>query len=81
MRSGLKVSGGPVELLSDGNFLMGPSMFDSRSNCEPTRLARESSSGAPVGVLADSPLNPRVQKPGGIGKLEPLMFAASGGAR
>ncbi len=54
---------------------MGPNSFDSRSNCEPTRMAREPSSGAPLGVLAGSPLYLRVQKPGGTGELEPMISA------
>ncbi len=55
---------------------MGPSAFDSRPNCEPTRLARESvSDESLVGSPADSPLYIRVQKPGGIGELEPMMLA------
>jgi hypothetical protein len=52
---------------------MGPSSFDSRSNCEPTRLAREPLSEAPLGAAAGSPLYPRVQKPGGTGELEPMI--------
>jgi len=60
---------------------MGPSSYDSRSNCEPTRLAREPSSGALLGVLAGSPQYPRVQKPGGTGELEPNSFPVGGGAR
>ncbi len=55
---------------------MGPSTFDSRPNCEPTRLARESVSDASlVAAPADSPLYIRVQKPGGTGGLEPMMLA------
>ena len=57
---------------------MGPNSFDSRSNCEPTRLAREPSSGAPLGVAAGSPLYLRVQKPGGTGELEPMISSGAG---
>ncbi len=54
---------------------MGPSSYDSRSYCEPTRLDWESSSKAPVGALADSPLFHRVHSLGGTGELEPMILA------
>jgi hypothetical protein len=58
----------------------GSSLFDSRSNCEPTHLAWESDSALALVVWAvDTHLLKKVLRPSGTGKLEPL-FSKGGSA-
>jgi hypothetical protein len=51
----------------------GSSLFDSRSNCEPTQSAWESISALPlVGLAVDTHLFTQVLRPSDTGRLEPF---------